>query len=166
MTTSTRIKLILLAWLAMIGFDFFLHAGLLSCVYNQESPFLLPADQAFILIPLGYLAFLLLAILLVWLMPRLGLLGWGRGAVFGLQIGALVWGSFLLGLASISTAPLSILASWFVGQTVELGLAGAIIGSALAHENYRRLAILVAGLILVSLVTAIILQNTLFAGCT
>jgi FtsH-binding integral membrane protein len=165
MTTRTRVGLTLLAWLAMVGFDFFLHAGLLSCIYNQASPFLLPAEQAFILIPLGYLSFLLLAILLVWLMPRLDIQGGQRGAVFGLKIGAIIWGSFMLGLASIATAPLSILAAWFIGQTVELGLAGAVIGSALADGNYRRLTALVAGLIIASLVVSIILQNTLFAGC-
>ncbi len=32
----------------MIGFDLFLHAGLLARLYTKKSPFLLQADQAII----------------------------------------------------------------------------------------------------------------------
>jgi len=33
---------ILLGWLAMVGFDFFLHGGLLAGLYIQPDAFLLP----------------------------------------------------------------------------------------------------------------------------
>ncbi|MEJ2412947.1 MAG: hypothetical protein P8Y34_08130, partial [Anaerolineales bacterium] len=62
---------VLLSWLAVLGFDFFLHGGLLASLYTKPSPFLLPPEQAFRLIPLGYLAFLIFEIFLVWLMVRL-----------------------------------------------------------------------------------------------
>ena len=65
------ILLTLLGWLSMIGFDFFLHAGVLTRLYLTPSPFLLPATSAFRLIPVGYLSFLILALILVWLMTRL-----------------------------------------------------------------------------------------------
>jgi hypothetical protein len=67
----------------MLGFDFLLHAGLLAGLYLQPSPFLLPPVTALALIPAGYLSFLLLAVLLVWLMRRLKLAGWRAGAIFG-----------------------------------------------------------------------------------
>jgi len=51
----------------MLGFDFFLNAGLLSRMYLKPSPFLLPPERMFKLIPLGYLSFLLMAVLLYWL---------------------------------------------------------------------------------------------------
>src|SRR6266496_3077714 len=79
----------LLGWLAMLGIDFFLHGGLLAAFWFQESPFLLPPAQAFSLIPVGYTAFLLLAILLLWLMTQLAITGWRQGFIFGLKLGAL-----------------------------------------------------------------------------
>ncbi len=39
------ILLTLLGWLSMIGFDFFLHAGLLARLYLTPSPFLLPCHH-------------------------------------------------------------------------------------------------------------------------
>ncbi len=76
--------LTLIAWLSMLGFDFLLHAGLLAKLYLEPSPFLLPSMTALTLIPVGYLSFLLLSILLVWLMIRLNLEGWRQSALFGL----------------------------------------------------------------------------------
>jgi hypothetical protein len=144
----------LLAWLAMIGFDFFLHAGLLARLYVEPSPFLLPPVQAFALIPVGYLSFWLFVVLLLWLMTRLGVFGWRRGFVFGLELGALTWGAFVLGLLSISTASLPLLIGWFVGQTVELGIGGAVVGSGLAGTSLRRLllsiVVFVVGLFIIT----------------
>jgi hypothetical protein len=109
--TSTKRIIVLgsLAWLAMLGVDFFLHAGLLAQVYAQPGPFLLPPQDAFRLIPLGYAAFLLLDILLIWLLVRLQVSTFRGGLVFGLKLGALAWGTLILGLLSIHDplAPLS-----------------------------------------------------------
>jgi hypothetical protein len=88
----------LLSWLSMLGVDFFLHGGLLAKLYAQPSPFLLSPWDAFERIPLGYLAALLLAGLLLWLMLRLGLSGWRQGLSFGLRLGALMGASGMLGL--------------------------------------------------------------------
>jgi hypothetical protein len=96
----------LLSWLAMVGFDFLLHAGLLASLYLRASPFLLPPLRAFQLIPVGYLSFLLLVILLIWLMERQSITGWRHGFVFGLKVGVLSCGAFVLGLWSISSAEL------------------------------------------------------------
>ena len=160
--TQSKWRVLLLtfiAWLAMLGFDFLLHAGLLAALYLQPSPFLLPQATAFALIPIGYLSFLLLAVLLVWLMIRLNLAGGRQGAIFGLELGGLAWGAFILGLLSVSTASVSLLLGWFVGQTLELAIAGAVIGSGLAGMRLRRLFGIVIVFVLLSLVTTIILQS-------
>ena len=151
--------LTLLAWLSMIGFDLFLHAGLLAGLYTESSPFLLPPECAFALIPFGYLSFLVLAILLVWLMTRLGVQGWRQGALFGLRLGALAWGSFVLGLLSISTASPVLLAGWFFGQTIELAIAGMFAGSGLAGSRARPLFIKVAILMIGAFVVTVIMQS-------
>ena len=136
---GTYIKLTLLAWLSMIGFDFFLHAGILAPLYAKESSFLLPPIRAFALIPIGYISFLGLAALLVWLMAKLNIREWRKGAIFGFQLGFLAWGSLILGLYSISTASPALLWAWFLGQTVELGIAGAVAGYGLAERKLSRL---------------------------
>jgi hypothetical protein len=143
----------------MLGFDFIWHAGLLAELYLQPGPFLLPPLTAFTLIPVGYLSFLVLAVLLVWLMRRLKLASWRQGAFFGLELGGLIWGAFLLGLLSISTAGLSLAMGWFIGQTLELALAGAVVGSGLAGMRLRRLFGVVMVFVLLSIITTIILQT-------
>ena len=158
-TKQHLIFLTFIAWVSMLGFDFFLHAGLLAKLYLQPSPFLLPPLASFKLIPLGYLSFLLLSVLLVWLMTRLKLAGWRQGIVFGLKLGGLTWGAFVLGLLSISTASFALLFGWFIGQTLESAIAGAVIGSGLEGTRLRRLFGVVLILLLLSVITVIILQS-------
>ncbi len=148
-----------LALASMIGFDLFLHAGVLATLYDSPSPFLLAPEEAFRRIPLGYLSFALFTVLLVWIMYRLHLKGWRRGLVFGLAFGALVWGSFVLGLLSISTASPTLLIGWFVGQAAELGIGGMVVGSGLATDRLRSLLVKVVVFFAVAAVLAIVLQN-------
>ncbi|MFC2028577.1 hypothetical protein ACFLTX_01495 [Chloroflexota bacterium] len=154
-----NVKLVLLAWLSMIGFDFFLHAGILAPLYSLESPFLLPLEQAFALIPVGYLSFLGLAILLVWLMIRQNIRGWKKGAIFGILLGLLAWGSLILGLYSIATASPALLLGWFLGQTAELGIAGAVAGFGLEKEKLGRLFWIVLIFSITAMLAGIIWQN-------
>jgi hypothetical protein len=148
-----------LGWMAMLGIDFFLHAGLLAQLYAQPSPFLLPPEDAFRLIPLGYLSFMLLNILVLWLMIRLEITTFQRGLSFGLIIGGLIWGAMAIGMLSISTVGPALMLGWFAGQTVELGVAGGVIGSGLSGTPLRRILMRVIVLILVLAVATIIMQN-------
>ena len=148
----------LLSWLSMLGFDFFLNAGLLSWMYLNPSPFLLPPERMFKLIPLGYLSFLLMAVLLCWLMVSHDVFGRLEGSLFGLKLGGLMGGAGMLGIASISTAEFSLLFGMFIGQTIELGIAGAVIGSALGGTSLKRLSIAVSFFVISSLVITIMLQ--------
>jgi hypothetical protein len=153
------VKVGALALISMIGFDLFLHAGVLASLYTGISPFLLTPEESFRRIPFGYLSFLLLMALLVWMMHRLRLRGWRQGLVFGLVFGALAWGSFILGLFSISTASPALLTGWFAGQTVELGIGGMVTGSGLAAGRLRSLLVKVLIFFTVTVVLAIALQN-------
>ena len=143
----------------MIGFDFFLHAGILAPLYAKKSTFLLPPERAFALIPIGYISFLGLATLLTWLMVKLNIQEWRKGALFGFQLGFLAWGSLILGLYSISTASPVLLWAWFLGQTVELGIAGAVAGYGLAERKLRRLFWMVFIFAILAIVAGIIWQN-------
>lgn len=108
--TRRLVSIGLLSWLSMLGVDFLLHGGVLAGLYAQPGPFLLQPSDAFGQVPLGYASFLLLSALLLWLKLRLGLSGWRQGFPFGLRSGALIWGALVLGLFSVSTAGLALLA--------------------------------------------------------
>ncbi len=127
------------AWFLSLGFDLFLHAGLLAKLYVEESSFLLGPEDAFRRIPLGYFAFLILSYCLYWLFRRLGIQGWKPGARLGFAAGFIVWGALAAGLFSISTAGIPLLVGWWLGQACELGLAGAVLGSAAAGVPMKRI---------------------------
>jgi hypothetical protein len=153
-----RIATVVLAWLAMVGIDFFLHAGLLAPLYDWESPFLLRPEVAFVRIPIGYLSLLGMASLLVLLLPRLDVRRGRDGAAIAAGLGAIVWGALLLGIWSISTAPPMLLAGWWVAQVAELGLAGGIIGSLISGLSVRAATWRVGGLMLAAAASAVALQ--------
>lgn len=150
---------VLVAWFAVLGFDFFLHGGLLAGLYSKPSPFLLPAEEAFRLIPLGYLAFLVFEIFLVWLMVRLDVNGWRSGMVLGLQVGAFTWGALVLGLLSIATASVELMAGWFLGQTIEAGIGGMVAGAGFTTERPWRLTVYVVIFVIVSITVTVVLQS-------
>ena len=152
-------NVVLPTWLAMLGFDFFLHGGLLARYYVEESPFLLSPEEAFRLIPLGYLAFLLIAVLLVWLLVRLGIEGWRDGLFFGLKAGALIWGASTLGLLSVTTADPALMLGWFVGQSVEASIGAMVAGAALATERRGRIFAYVIAFVLAAFVLTVVMQN-------
>jgi len=147
------------AWMLSLGFDVFLHGGLLARLYVAPSPFLLGPEDAFRRIPLGYLAFLVLTVTLYWLLRRLGVRGAIAGFRHGAAAGAVVWGAFAAGLYSISTVTLPMLAGWWMGQTIELGLAGAVLGAAGNGVSLKRIWAIVAVAVIACVAGTIVLQS-------
>lgn len=156
--TSRMLLSIAAAWMLSVGFDMFLHGGLLARLYVEASPFLLAPEKAFRRIPLGYLAFLVLTLTLYWLLRRLGVRGAIVGLRHGITVGAVVWGAFVVGLYSISTVTLPLLTGWWIGQTVELGLAGAVLGAAANGVPLKRIWAIVMGVVVACVVGTIVLQ--------
>lgn len=150
----------LLGWIAMLGIDYLLHGGILAGWYARPDPFLLDAPEAFNRIPLAYVGLLILAAFVAWLYDRLDTWGGGPGYRMGLVLGGVLWGAWLLGLASITTAPVPLLLGWFVGQALELGVAGAVIGSARSRDRLAPLWGRVIGLLVACVIITIILQST------
>lgn len=151
--------LILPAWVLTLGADLFIHAGVMADFYVREIPFLVDPATAFRRIPVGYLSFLLLTGALYWLLSRSGIRGAGAGFRWGTLAGLAVWGSLLLGLWSITTAPADLLLGWWVGQGLELGLAGAVLGAGLGGVSLRRIWAWVGVAVLVLSVVVVTLQT-------
>lgn len=70
-----------------------------------------------------------------------------------------MWSAFVLGLISISTASVPLLLGWLVGQTVELGIAGAVVGSGLGGRQLRWLLGATVGLLVLCASATILLQS-------
>lgn len=164
--SSRAIPSIAAAWILSVGFDLFLHGGLLASLYAEPSPFLLPPAEAFRRIPLGYAAFLVLTAALDRLFRRLGVRGTTAGFRFGAAAGAVVWGALAIGLYSISTATLPLLAGWWAGQAVELGLAGAVLGAAADRVPLKRIWARVAAAVIAFVVATVVLQSLGLAPAT
>jgi hypothetical protein len=70
-----------------------------------------------------------------------------------------VWGALAIGLYSISTVTVSLLAGWWIGQTVELGLAGAVLGAAANGVPLKRIWAVVAGAVVACVAGTVVLQS-------
>jgi hypothetical protein len=147
------------AWVLSLGFDLFLHAGLLAKLYVEASPFLLQPEEAFRRIPLGYLSFLVLTLSLYWLFHRLDIRGVTSGLQHGGIVGLVVWGALAVGLYSISTAGLPLLVGWWIGQAIELGLAGAVLGAAANGASLKRIWVVVVFVLIGCIAGTIVLQT-------
>jgi hypothetical protein len=148
-----------LAWLAIIGLDLLMNAGLLARFYNWELPGFLPPMKMFQFIPLGYAAFLLWSITLVWLIRRTGAIGLGAGAAFGAKLGVLLAGAAFLGWMSIFAFPARMLFCWAVDHVLTYTLAGAVVGSGLAAPRLRKLTFAVIALVVACVVISVVMQS-------
>lgn len=143
----------------MIGTDFLIHGGILANTYIQKSPFLLPAEDAFIRIPLGYLSFIFLAILLYYVLTMQQNTTRLSGLKTGLVVGGLVWVSFALGLFSISTASSQLLIGWFIGQTMEMAIGGYFMGICIEGVKKRKVFLWVFLYCILMIILTIVLQS-------
>jgi hypothetical protein len=154
-----RIRVALVVWLAMVGLDFVLNAALLAGLYEEGGAFLLAPVEAFRRIPLGYLAFLVLAAGVVELAFRLGATTLWQGIRLGVAAGAVLGAAWSLGLYSIATlspqVALAFAAIWFALLTV----AGGIAAAGLGRDSLRGLTLQVAGMAVVGAIAVVALQS-------
>ena len=152
-------KIALLAFMSMIGFELFLHAGMLAPLHSNSGSFLFPPEVTLRRIPFAYLSFAFTVAALLWLMARLHIRNARDGFVFALLLGLLMWGAQTLGLFSISTANPGLLFGRFLGQSAEMGIAGMVIGSGLGRRQLRSSLTTVTVVFLITVILAVLLQN-------
>lgn len=154
-----KVGLILISWIAILGFDFLLHAGLLAKMYTRPNPALLNAELAFYRILFGYLSFLVFVVVIYWIFSWIGINEWKRGFWFGIKFGALLGVASTLGLYSILTVDLDMLIGWGLGQMIEFGIVGAIIGGANSGISLKRILVGVIIFVVIAVILTIILQT-------
>jgi hypothetical protein len=163
-TTRERVAIAGVAWLAMIATDFLLQGGVFAPFFDWASPFLLSRAEAFVRIPIGYAGLGLEAAALTWLLPRIGVRSGIAGLSTAAAIGAAFAGAFLLGLGSISTAQVALLATWFIAAVLELAAAGWVIGRRIEGRPIGSIARSIVVLVVASLIVTVILQSTGYAA--
>lgn len=159
-----RVGATMLAWAMVIGVDFVLHAGVLAWAWREPSPFLLPPEELFVRIPLGYAAYLAQAILVVWLTARLGPSTARAGAALGMRLGLLFAIFLALALASATTISATMTYVWAVSTLAGFVAAGAVAAPALHAPRLRPLALRVAGTTLALVVFGVVAQNLIPAS--
>jgi hypothetical protein len=158
-----KVGLIITSWMAILGFDFLLHAGLFASIYTRSNPALLNAEQAFYRIPIGYSSFFVVVIVIYWLLSRIGINEWKKGVLFGMKIGVLLAVASILGLYSILRVDLDMLIVWQLGYMIEFGIVGGIIGGARSGISLKKLFLGVVTFVVFAVIFTIILQILGFA---
>jgi hypothetical protein len=165
-SSKRLLSTVLLGWLVSIAIDFFQNAGLFAKLWLESAPAFLPPEKLFQRIPLGYIAFLMLTILLTWLMVKLNLSGWKQGTSFGLKFGVIFEAASILGTMSAFPVSPSLLAAWFFGGVVKDSIVCTVIGSGLGSTHFGRLWAKAVVFIVVIVVVTLILQALGYAPAT
>src|ERR1700675_5027093 len=159
LTPGGRLRVALITWLAMLGLDFLLNGALFARMYQGEGGFMLAPSDAFQRIPIGYLAFLILAIGVVELVYRLRVRRMADGVRLGFLIGAVLAATWSLGLYSIASlsaqAALAFAGVWWALVVLASGVASTGLG----HPSLRGLALRAGAFDVVCIVIVIALQS-------
>ena len=158
-SVAKRLRLALLVWLSMLGVDLVLNAAVFAGIYKDGGPFLLAPIEAFHRIPIGYAAFLILAIGIVEIADRLQSSGVTGGVRLGVAMGgslAAVWSLSLFSIATIrAEVALATALVWLA--LLLMGSVVAAIGR--SRTSLRGLAVGVALFDVACLVIVVALQS-------
>jgi hypothetical protein len=154
-------KTTLCAWILFIGIDFFFHAGLIYNLYAEKIPGLLADKDLFARIPLGYVGFLLLTILVGYIFNKIYRERLTRMEL--IKFGSLVAGLFsvsnFLALYSFLEIPLIHLTVFNIVYLIEIYAVIHSFNIGLFTDRFRRYAIGCLMLFLSLVIAGTILQN-------
>jgi hypothetical protein len=152
---------VFLAWLVIIGIDFFFHASLLASIWKQELTAVKPLDELALLIPFGYLSFLLLTILIGYLFahvfkekPPLK-----EAIKFAIIFGGLFSLSSFLGQFSFLNLPAVFLAFISAVYFFEIFAALMVFQDILFAKSIRKKILPVVSIFVILLLLGVIIQN-------
>lgn len=152
------------AWLVFLAVDFLFHAVLLAPWWVATAPYWLQPADLLRRIPYAYAAFALYCAALVWLIARpiAPPVTTARGALVGFWAGFVTGVVWAFAVYSVLPLPGSVLGVWPASVTVESTLAAGVAAAVLISPRPWRRTAVVFGLVLVSFVVAVVLQNLFF----
>ena len=161
MNTKRFILSAFLSWLLLLSLDFLAHASLLRSFWAKELVALKPQKDLFLLIPAGYLSFLLLTLLLGWLYTRFnGKEGNAvKGMIFGAKFGALFALSLLLGWFSFLNLPFLFLFLVCLVYFIELVAVGFCFGYLMHPPKVKKRGWIIISVFFFLFALGIVLQN-------
>jgi len=158
-TLSRRLRVAGLVWLAMVGLDFLLNGAAFARLYSGDGGFMLAPAEAFRRIPLGYLAFLVLALGIVEATSRLQITRIGDALRLGLASGAVFGGAWALGLYSIATLSAQVALAFSALWLALITLAWGVAALGLMRKSIRGLALQVVAFDVLVAVSVVALQS-------
>ncbi|MFC1493351.1 hypothetical protein ACFL6O_05265 [candidate division KSB1 bacterium] len=152
---------ILLAWLIFIMIDFIWHAALLAEFWLEDHAALKPLKDLALLIPAGYLSFLILTFLSggVYLKIYPEDPGLNKTLTFGVLFGGLFSISHIIGLYAYVELPVLFLFLTNLAYFIEITAAVIVIRYIYFAEAIRKKVIFILAMFFTGLIIGIILQN-------
>ena len=164
-SNKRRIVSIVLAWLIFIGIDFFCHASLLSSNWEKDLPALKSLNELALLIPAGYLSFLLLTLLIGFVFFKVFPTkpAYHQVILFGFVFAILFALSNFLGLYSYINLPLKELALFNLVYFVEILTVTLSIYHFTFNINLKKSILygilIFLGLVIIGIVIQNVIQN-------
>ena len=152
---------ITIAWLLFIGVDFLFHAALLQSFWNEDLAALKSLEDLWLLIPAGYVSFLILTILIFFVYvrifktkPKLS-----ESLVFGIVFGLLFSLSNLLGLYSYISLPIKHVILFNLVYFIEIVVVVITFHKILFSEKRNRMIWMGILYFFLLLILGIVIQN-------
>ena len=151
----------LLAWLVFIGIDFVIHAGLLENLWKKEIIAIKPLTDLAILIPGGYLSFLLLTLLIGFVFIKIFPKQETSKNVlkFGVIFASLFTLANILGIFSYIRIPLGHLIITNVGYFIEIIAVVLVYNSFLYPEKIKNKVWKPVAIFLFLVILGVVIQN-------
>lgn len=156
-----KIISIISAWLVFIGIDFLFHASILASYWNEDIPALKSLDDLAMLIPAGYLSFLLLTALIGYLFFKIFKSKPEKWKVtqFGFVFGILYSLSNVFGLYSYIELPIKQLMAYNLVYFIEI-FAVCLCLNYFAFSGSSKKAVISSFLtLLILMIAGVVIQN-------
>jgi hypothetical protein len=152
---------ILMAWILFIGVDFLFHASIFASLWKEEILIFKSPENLALLIPIGYISFLLLTILIGYLFFRIFKTkpSLKNTLEFALVFGILFSVSNLLGLYSYIKIPLKHLLLFHLIYFIEILVLTLSLHFIRFSTNLNRSIWLTVLIFFILIITGIVIQN-------
>ena len=162
-TIKRQILSIILAWIIFIGVDFLFHASLFASFWNGDLPALKSLKDLALLIPAGYLSFLLLTALIGYVFFKIFKTKPAVRQVFqfGLIVALLYSLSNLLGLFSYIDLPIKNLIIFNLVYFIEIVIVCLFLNYVAFSKGTRRPIFISIGILFILIIIGIVIQNIL-----